>query len=125
MNAWEKANLAKLVSLNDNALALKQKLDQLTEEKKAAVLSDSMRLIVRVLFEKHEADLDKIKADLRKDALLYSKLDIDKIANDEYTKQNNPIKIRARYGKETQERFYQTVFRLESERANRLRRDCE
>lgn len=120
MNPFEKANLERLASENERVREIREFILNDREEKLKKVSEDSVRLMVRILFDIHCADLDKIKEELRSDKELIKGLDLEKIANDEYKRQSNPTTLRARYDEETRRKFWTTVLSLEREHSERI-----
>ena len=119
MNAFERANLARLAATDP---AYKEIQDLLTNDNTAKLrewAEGSARLLVRLLFETHSGNLEKIKQALRDDTELIKGLEIDKIVNDEYKRQGRNIKLR--HSGKTQRAFWETMVKLESERSAKLR----
>jgi CRISPR/Cas system type I-B associated protein Csh2 (Cas7 group RAMP superfamily) len=118
MNAFERANLERLAAQSEEFKAIRDFILDDRENKIKNVLEDSIRLMVRILFEIHSGDLNKIKQELREDAELIKGLDLDKITNDEYKRQGT--KLRARYDQDTKRKFWATVLRLEADHSRKL-----
>jgi CRISPR/Cas system type I-B associated protein Csh2 (Cas7 group RAMP superfamily) len=118
MNAFERANLDRLAAQSEEFKAIRDFILDDRENKIKNVLEDSIRLMVRILFEIHSGDLNKIKQELREDAELIKGLDLDKITNDEYKRQGT--KLRARYDQDTQRKFWATVLRLEADHSRKI-----
>lgn len=121
MNPFEKANLERLAANNEEFKQIRDFILDDRAKKLRAVAEDSVRLMVRILFDIHSGDLNKIKNDLRGDTELIKDLDLDKIVNNEYKRQSNPTTLRARYDPETQRRFWATVLQLDREHSERNR----
>ena len=112
MNPFEKANLDRLAEQNDQIRLIRDSLLDNKKEVLAAWAEDAIRLMVRMLFEIHKAELTKIKAELRNDAEIIQGLNLEQIVNDEYKRQGHPAKLRARYDQETQRRFWETLISI-------------
>ena len=120
MNPFEKANLERLASENEQVREIREFIISDRDSKIKKVAEDSIRLMVRILFDIHCGDLDKIKQELRGDAELIKGLDLDKIVNNEYKRQANPTTLRARYDEDTRRRFWATVISLERKHSEKL-----